>query len=469
MTTAFAKRSGLARAAAMVAALLLSAGEVRAAGGDRPGSWTEVARMNVGRSAHTLVVLDDGRVLAVGGSSADNWAYASEVFDAHGGSGGMGAWTLTPQIGGDATPWGSNVPLAAKLDDGRVLVTGGIAAVLDFPFFGGGTPDLRAFLYDPRTNTWSQTDSLPVGVGSGVGGNAVVLHGGDVLVAGGYATDADHNLIASDVGLIYRVHSGTWDYTRDLTAPGNPQTRMPRGMTHNRLALMTDGRVLCIGGGHGVFDNFSDGDPINAVIFDPATGRWSAAGNQMPEIAGEEVNPPGLGGGRQWPVVVALGGDQVLVAGGSTLNGGEIDGDPSPSFTPRTSALVFDGRSETWTQVGSLAVSHAFSDTFYAVDAESAVLLPAAGDWQYPCGVGSVDVEQFSLRTSSFRPLAPFPTAGFPQFCDFSQPMPAVSPGYGTARLMNDRRGIFAGGAVDFSDPNWGPSARTFLFTPNDD
>ena len=57
---------------------------------------------------------------------------------------------------------------ATLLDNGLVLVTG----------FSDTNPEL----YDPSTGTWSETGPLP---STGESGLAVLLHDGEVLLAGG--------------------------------------------------------------------------------------------------------------------------------------------------------------------------------------------------------------------------------------------------------------------------------------------
>ena len=164
--------------------------------------------------------LADGRVLVAGGYDDSGALGTAEVYDPT-----TGQFTMTGSL---AEPRGDHA--IATLADGRVLVVGGL----------GNTSYLaQAELYDPATGTFSPTGSL-----AHVRANptATLLADGRVLVAGGNGNvTGDPNIAPAEV---YDPASGTFSDVGDLITPS-------MGGTAVRL---TDGRVLLAGGWAGVED-----------------------------------------------------------------------------------------------------------------------------------------------------------------------------------------------------------------------
>jgi hypothetical protein len=158
-----------------------------------------------------LVLLPDGRALAVGGAGDQS----CEVYNP-----ATGTWSLT---GAMLQPHGT--PAAVLLQDGRVLVAGGNSN--------------RAELYDPATGTWSLTGDMPV---SFAVTHAAVLPDGRVLVVGEQ----------TQVTAFFHPATGTWS-----PAPSRPTSS--RGVS---MTSLLDGRVVVVGGSH-------------AELFDPATSTWT--------------------------------------------------------------------------------------------------------------------------------------------------------------------------------------------------
>src|SRR5262249_27778975 len=112
----------------------------------RTGIWTSTGSMGTPRNDLALVVLRDGRVLAAGGGTGAQMnarLATAEIFDPR-----TGQWTPT----GPMTAPRSEVEYASVLlPDGRVLVPGGYTAA--------HTPVSSSDLYDPRTGTWTGSPS----------------------------------------------------------------------------------------------------------------------------------------------------------------------------------------------------------------------------------------------------------------------------------------------------------------------
>ena len=157
----------------------------------------------------------------------------------------------TPRIGYSAT----------LLDDGRVLIAGGFAAV-------GSTPGpirglSSAEIYDPATGVFTLTGSMTT---DRHGHSATLLNSGKVLIAGGSSIDPT---TGQSVGL---ASAELYDpATGQFTATGSMTT--PRG-GHTATKLL-DRRVL-IAGGTVKGPPFEPG--TSAELYDSATGSFTATG-----------------------------------------------------------------------------------------------------------------------------------------------------------------------------------------------
>ena len=182
------------------------------------------------RASPTITRLDDGRVLVTGGFSADG--RSAELYDPS-----TGKWVAT---GSMADVRAGDGQTATKLGDGKVLVT-------------GLSPN--AELFDPAAGTWAPAGTVTDALG---GQTATTLTDGRVLVAGGAA-----GLNTNDAGVTtaqtYQPATGLW----------TPIAAMPEPRISGQAVRLPDGRVLIAGG---IFANSSDGDNAlkTAVIFDPA-------------------------------------------------------------------------------------------------------------------------------------------------------------------------------------------------------
>jgi hypothetical protein len=201
--------------------------------------------MHIARASHTSTLLPNGKVLIAGGfagSGGESNPYRSvELYDPSSGTFESVAEMSIGRSGHTAT----------LLKNGKVLIVGGWT----------GRYDLRssAEIYDPAANTFTSTGNLIV---ERAGNTATLLADGRVLVAGG--VDRQENALAS--AEIYDPA------TRKFTLTGGMAD--PRG-AHTATALK-DGRVLVVGGGSGHYP--SQTIYRSAELFDPATGRFTSAG-----------------------------------------------------------------------------------------------------------------------------------------------------------------------------------------------
>jgi len=175
-------------------AVLLSDGSVMAVGGSyedeldlyvlsscekfdpETGTWSLLASgLNTGRSSPNLEVLADGRLLVIGGFVGSGmWTSSCEMYDP---DASEPVWEAVESMIVDRMNGCSVV-----LDSGLVMIVGG-------SWFEGIDiiPITGCELYDPASDTWSETSALTV---ARQGHGAIVLENGKVLVTGGYASPA---------------------------------------------------------------------------------------------------------------------------------------------------------------------------------------------------------------------------------------------------------------------------------------
>ena len=122
------------------------------------GQWTTAAPMTTPRLGNTLTLLSNGNVLATGGTSADTAAGAgggqtirpdatAEVYNVQ-----TGRWTKT--AGAMTTPRFEHT--ATLLDDGRVLVVGGQGP----PISGSSQALATTEIYDPAVDSFRRSNDL---------------------------------------------------------------------------------------------------------------------------------------------------------------------------------------------------------------------------------------------------------------------------------------------------------------------
>jgi hypothetical protein len=205
--------------------------------------WSTADSLGTPRGHHQATLLDDGRVLVSGGSSANfasDAAYATaEIYDPV-----TDSWAATAGMTAARLEH-----VAALLPDGRVLVAGGRSS-----WDGGGLASAETF--DPVGGTFTATGSMGVGR---AGACANALPSGKVLVTGGI--DAAGSVVAS---------AQTYDSIADAWAPASS---FVDARAHHTATTLVDGRVLVLGG-HQNTPSSSDSYPTSASVFDEGVGGW---------------------------------------------------------------------------------------------------------------------------------------------------------------------------------------------------
>jgi Galactose oxidase, central domain/Kelch motif len=234
------------------------------------GTVSRAGSMTTRRAAHTATSLPDGRILVAGGFENGSSLASTEVFDPT-------TEAFTPATNMTVTRAGHTATL---LSNGKVLIAGGY----------NGSYLANAELYDPATNSFTPASAMNTARSGHV---ATVLPNGKVLLAGGVGTG--WTFLAS--AELYDPVTNTFTKTGDMLAARESHT----------ATLLGNGRVLIAGGHRG--RRPSNTIYSSAEIYDPATGKFTAAGD-MTRI-------------RHKHEAVLLADGRVLILGGSDERDGE--------------------------------------------------------------------------------------------------------------------------------------------------
>jgi N-acetylneuraminic acid mutarotase len=269
---------------------------------DDPTTWSLTGKMAYDRTAHTATLLQNGKVLVVGGYDASNGVLnTAELYDP-----AAGTWSSAGTFT-DARQRHT----ATLLPDGRVLVVGGTGS--------GGESLQSALLYTPDSGTgsWGSAGTLTTARGWHT---AALMQNGTVLVAGGQSAPGTF----TSTSQIYTPNAGagTW----------SSESSFATARMRHTATVLTDGRMLLAGGEAGPNPLTY---PTNAQIY---SGGWGGS-TTMPT-------------GRELHTATLLPNGKLLLAGG--YNGTWV-----------ASVDVYNGSS--WESAGSLATPRMY---------HSATLLP---------------------------------------------------------------------------------------------
>jgi hypothetical protein len=235
------------------------------------GSFVRTGDLGAGREGHAAVLLDDGRVLVIGGTQ-NGAAPPAELYDPRTGHFERVALSRDGIEGGlDVDGAGFSV---TTLADGRVLVAGGRIDPPDI-----GVPPLRvsvhpypvaaALLFDPATGTTTVTGSMTVARADHV---AARLPDGRVPIAGGRDQDADGFDRSLRTAELYDPTTETFTPTGSMASDRYSDVDIVMTAT-----VLPSGRVLVRGGGRfeGEWPNGMSIPPVGVdEIFDPISGAF---------------------------------------------------------------------------------------------------------------------------------------------------------------------------------------------------
>lgn len=235
------------------------------------GDFTRALNMTTPRFIHRTAKLADGRVLLTGGETANAPAAvitnSVDIFN-------PADNTVTPGPPMTVKRWSHT---ATTLADGRVLVTGGRTGSTA----ANGVVLATAEIYDPATNTWTETAS-PMNVARR-SHTATLMQDGRVLVAGGGNGVVTTTSAAIQSAEIFDPAAGTFTLIGDM---------ITKRSAHS-ATLMAGGTILITGGSAGNGTLF----PTTAAeIFNPVGNTFTSVGPMnFPHLA---QNPGQLRDGR---------------------------------------------------------------------------------------------------------------------------------------------------------------------------
>jgi hypothetical protein len=210
------------------------------------GTFTATGSMLTPREQHTATLLPNGKVLIVGGGTSEYVLTAAGLSTAELYDPSTATFSAT---GGMSVPRMSHT--ATLLPDGRVLITGGYAGIVNQALAGATA---TAELYDPRTGTFTPTGQMSVPRFSHT---ATLLKSGEVLIAGGneYSQTAASNRATAE---LYDPLTGVFRPTGNMTTTPGAQ---------HLATLLVDGRVLIVPTG--------ENDDHVVELYEPASGTFN--------------------------------------------------------------------------------------------------------------------------------------------------------------------------------------------------
>ncbi|HEV8723216.1 MAG TPA: Ig-like domain repeat protein, partial [Candidatus Binatia bacterium] len=234
------------------------------------------SQLNIERRGHTATLLEDGKVLIVGGDNQNGMVSQAEIFDPISQTSSLAVASIVARTDHTAT----------RLSDGRVLVIGG----------RGQNGSLTSTeIYDPMTATFTAGPSLTT---PRSGHTSTVLSDGKILIAGGDVSGSaelynpatqSFALLAGSMNTVRKFHNAiltssgqvlivggvnaqnTVLNTAEVFDPSSqsfylPPTDMQTPRALATLKLLTDGKVQIIGG---------DAE-LSMEVFDPTNGIFIA-------------------------------------------------------------------------------------------------------------------------------------------------------------------------------------------------
>jgi hypothetical protein len=254
-------------------------------------TWAPAASMNIPRVNFGMIVLPNGKVLAVGGSSNGLFVATTELYDPV-----ANTWTYTNDGSGQTTL--SEVkyfPSPFLLSNGKVVVAGGNSP-------DSSTPSSAVELFDPATQSWAlltplaqaRTQHFPVALPNG----RFVLLGGRVLGSFGFLTPVG---APGGVPGALEIYDTNANGGQGATVP----TANPFFKTEARYnagaAVLPNGKVLLAAGSLNSTTGASTSE-----IYDPVTDTLTIGAVLT---AGQGANVLGVN---------LANGDVMLIGGGST-------------------------------------------------------------------------------------------------------------------------------------------------------
>jgi hypothetical protein len=278
------------------------------------GVFTATGSMANLRSSHTATLLSNGKVLVACGNGGNLTSGSIEIYDPSTGLFSSGSTTFSTGLEGQG---------ATLLNSGSVLFSAGLSV------FSGTKAE--SYLYNPTTNTMTTSGSL---INRRSGHSAIKLSDGKVLVAGGVLQSELYNngvfsatgsmistrtyhtaVLLANGEVLFSGGDGVDNFTQEIynasTASFRRATELQTARYYHTASLLKSGKVLLVGGRASIGTT-----AINKVeLYDPTEGTTNTIG--VSNVAAYSQ------------AAVVLSDGRVLITGGSdsssnSLNTAEI-------------------------------------------------------------------------------------------------------------------------------------------------
>jgi len=276
-----------------------------------------------------VVPLLDGRVFGAGGLQAAHPISFCEVYDPN-----KNQWRNAADI-----PASKLVPMLTAggvLADGRVLLTGGNVT-------GPAGDSIKSYLYDPTTDAWTATGSLPnAGAVGAVNTLLARVTSGKMLFCPGFASPEYAGRVLQNTSLrsyLYDPTPGTWLETPQRAA----------GHGHERTAPFSigDNKAFICGGTSQFAPNLGGqvGYSNKADIYNATANTWTPTAD-LPAVPGEDdAVAVGIKGARVEHGVIVK--DRSVVVVGGYCNVTDVTSQRTAFY--RQSIVVYDIDDGDWT------------------------------------------------------------------------------------------------------------------------
>ena len=273
-------------------------------------SFEVVGNMTTTRSRHTATKLQDGRVLITGGANGTLALSSAEIYDP--------ATKTFSSVGSMSA--GRIGHTATLLVDGRVWIAGGSTAASSQASIAANALNTSE-LFDPNTNTFSPASSIFFNRSFHT---ATLLNDGRVIIAGGYSNSGGSNFVLSSV----------MEYTPDA-AGGSilNKASLPAPRVGHGAFLRETGAVMIVGGLDGIYSDAVAEKTTYSI--DASANTVNAAGSLQTEVA--------------FPNVIRLDDGNALVTAG--MRG--VGGSEQPLHI--SSKYIEDPFFGGWTSTGNLS------------------------------------------------------------------------------------------------------------------
>jgi pimeloyl-ACP methyl ester carboxylesterase len=347
------------------------------------GTWQyTTSPMNVARSTSAAALMNDGRVLIIGGATDSGALSSVEIFDPT-----TGTFTFTGSL--NQARYFPGDPAAITLLDGRVLAIGG-----DCPGCPDGNPTSTVEAYDPQQGTWSYV--APLSQGNSNGYTSTLLLNGSVLIAGGCYTDSCPPATAAVE--LFDPTTNTWQQMTPLLLD----------RAYHTATLLPDGAVLIAGGIPTTFVTTNTTEVYDPSVAPNGLSQWGPLLNVARRDHAAALNPDG----------------SVLVAGG-------IGDQPAPY----SSAELLTNTTSAWTMLNPMNIAR-YEPTATVLPSGAVLIATGAGCclangysgailaaelWVSPTTSGTISVTT-NLASGTFTITGPTTYTGSGTSATFSAP-----------------------------------------------